>query len=183
MEVLMDKEKKSFHPGYSFGLRKALVKKNATKEEVQRAINLINTMREHSFQLTFHRPSAETGNSRKADIDFQRKHRKLRYIASAELRGLRKLWRCRHTDSFSTGLYYLTSTLRPWQISIPVGKCGSHNWGPSRSPLPPNTLLVWVGRDELSANEFMVSDTNFLIKVPRGHTTGDKILKVKEQQC
>jgi len=176
----MTENKNSFYPGYSFGLRKELVKKYATEDEVKRAVALIDKMREHRYKLAraweqrVDSPTAET-------LDYQRKHRKLEYVASAEMRGLRKLWRCRHTDSYSAGLYYLAATIRPWQVSIPIGDCGTHNWGSIPKPLPPKTLLVWVGRDELHANEFMVSNTNFLIKVPRGQTTSDKILRVKEQ--
>ena len=165
------KKKKGFYPGYSFGMRKPLVKEYASKEEAEYAVGLLATISAHSYRGDW------------SNVDRTVKDRDNIRASRAELRGFRKLWRVRHSDSFKAGVYSLASSISKYQVSIPVGKCGTtypSNFHSSQD-LASGTLLIWVEKDELGANEFMVSDTNFLIKVPRGHSVNDKIQKVKEE--
>ena len=164
------KKKKGFYPGYSFGMKKPLVKAYAFKDEVLRAISLMDTI-------------SRAGRS--DDCTMYPHDRDNIRVARAELRGFRKMWRIRHSDSFKAGVYRLVSSLNRYQISVPVGQCGTtypkNIHSNSSADLKSGALLIWVEKDELGANEFMVSDTNFLIKVPRGHSINDKIQKVKEE--
>ena len=176
METLMNekKKKKGFYPGYSFGMRKPLVKEYASKEEAEYAVGLLATISEYRFNRR-----SGSGNQTAIAVLSREDLR----VKRAELRGFRKLWRVRHSDSFKAGVYSLASSISKYQVSVPVGKCGttySQNFH-SMEDLASGTLLIWVEKDELGANEFMVSDTNFLIKVPRGHSINDKIQKVKEE--
>ncbi len=170
--------RKSFYPGYNFGMKKTIVETYASQEEIERFVDLLDQIQKQKMKIHLAMVNKNYGSE---------EIRGLRINSAeirAELRGLRKLFRTRHTDSFNHGLYTYTKHVHPYQLNIPAGKVGMMNGWYRKTiqhGLPKNALLMWSCRDELGNCEFIISDTGYVIKVPRGHSTSDFILPVKEE--
>ena len=178
MKQKQKKARKSFYPGYNFGMKKTIVKAQANEDEIKRFVNLIDQVNVHKRQLAMATYSEIYGteNLRRLRVEMAE--------IRAELRGLRKLFRTRHTDSFKHGLYVYGALMHPYQLHIPAGKVGHMNGWYRRTiqhSIPKGSLLMWSCRDELGNCEFIVSDTGYVIKIPRGHSTSDHISPVKEE--
>ena len=101
--------------------------------------------------------------------------------ARAELRGLRQVWRVRHSNSFGPGLYTLRTRLDTYQTKLPAGDVGCASGWFAKATVPAKSVLIFSLRDEIGNCEFIVSNTNLIIKFPRGSTLTDNIEKIKEQ--
>tara|TARA_E500000178_G_C16808498_1_gene655825 strand:- start:40 stop:579 length:540 start_codon:yes stop_codon:yes gene_type:complete len=175
------KNSKSFYPGYNFGMKKTIVKAYGKEDEIKRIVVLLDQVNVHKRQISLAMSKLNVHGNGTEDL---RRHRIDMAEIRAELRGLRKLFRTRHTDSFEHGLYTYGTQVHPYQLSIPAGKVGHMNGWYRKSiqhSLPKNSLLMWSCRDELGNCEFIVSDTGYVIKIPRGHSTSDYITPVKEK--
>ena len=167
------RKKDTFYPGLNFGMKKNVVQEYGKPEEISRFVKLLKESNSLKHKMWAEGYSGETFRGYRLQVQ----------EISAELRGLRKLFRTRHTDSFDNGLYRCSVLVHPYQLSVPVGKVGHINGWYRRTiqhGLPKGSLLMWSCRDEIGNCEFIVSDTGYVIKVPRGHSSSDHIVPVDQ---
>lgn len=165
--------------GYNLGCSRYLLQQVATKEELLYAIDCINT------RVKAQRDAMIKGTTKHEDVfvnprymlyiassDLQRKYK----FASSELSGLRKLWRCRYTDSMNSKQMYRSTS--PLYLDVPSGKYGKC-WMSSSSQYSGNvakdTCIMFSRHTPSGDVEFVNSINNQLFILPRGSTTAEKI--------
>ena len=171
----MKKKRETFFAGYHFGMRKQIVKEFAKEGEAERATELMRNIWGYDRLLDTgreqHRPYT---SEHRSTIGSSHRDR-------AELRGLRQVWRVRHSNSFGPGLYTLRIRLDTYQTKLPAGDIGCASGWFAKTSVPAKSVLIFSSRDEIGNCEFIVSNTNLIIKFPRGSTLTDNIEKIKEQ--
>lgn len=143
----------------NFGIRRFVIEKVASRKEIVKFKGLL----EEKNRLIF-----EAYREKKIPV-----WRQVRPIDS-ELRGYRKYWRTKYTDSFTDGLYKSTKRLS-WQFGRCTGEFGT-SW--YNKVIDKGALLMYIRHDPLGNVELMHLDSNELIKVPRGNANCDSLIAV-----
>jgi len=142
--------------GFNFGVKKHLLKKVATAEEIKSFMALVR------------------------ERDEARRNRNWTYMQNqpvdSQLRGYRKYWRTKYTDGFDHGLYVCKATLR-WEVGKVVGKFGTTWQG---SQIDKGTLLMYIRHDELGNVELMPVGSDDLMKISRGAAASHHFIKKGE---
>ena len=142
--------------GFNFGVKKHLLRRVATAEEIKSFMNLKNQkdegLRKREWTYLQNQP------------------------VDSQLRGYRKYWRTKYTDGFGPGLYVCKTTLR-WEVGRCVGKFGTTWQG---SQVPKNTLLMYIRHDELGNVELMPVSSDSLIKLTRGSAASHHFIRQGE---
>jgi hypothetical protein len=154
--------------GYSFGIKKTILKEIAKASELQNFIGLIQKKERLWAEA---RKEVQNDPRRYARPSWQQ----LSPINS-ELRGLRKYWRSTYTDSFSSGLYVATSKVT-WEVGKCVGEFGTA-W--SNRAIEKGDVFMYVQHDRLGNVELVNNKTAEVIKIVRGSSVCDKFLRLKK---
>jgi hypothetical protein len=148
--------------GYQFGVKKSILQLVASAQEIRAFKEKVNKK-----ALLFHE-SKSRGDRWPRWSDLQ--------PIDSELRGYRKYWRTKYTDSFSNGLYRASKKIR-WQ----VGKChGEFGYSWMNSQMPKGTIFLYVRHDLLGNVELLNSTNNELLKLLRGSGNCESFIKIEE---
>ena len=154
--------------GYSFGIKKTILKEIAKASELQNFIGLIQ------------KKESLWAKAREESQDNRRRYARPTWQQispiDSELRGLRKYWRSTYTDSFSSGLYVATSAIT-WEVGKCAGEFGSA-W--SNRKIEKGDIFMYAQHDRLGNVELINNKTSEVIKVVRGSAVCDKFLRLEK---
>jgi hypothetical protein len=163
--------------GYNLGCSRYLLQQVATKEELIYAIKCVNTRAKAQHDAMIKDKHADVFVNPHymqyiASLDLRRKYK----FASSELSGLRKLWRCRYTDSMNSKQMYRSTS--PLYLDVPSGKYGKCWMSGSTQysgRVAKDTFVMFSRHTPSGDVEFVNSINNQLFILPRGSTTAEKI--------
>ena len=147
----------------NFGIQRFVIEQVASQKEIIKFKSLL----EEKNRLIF-----EAYSSKQMPV-----WRNVQPIDS-ELRGYRKYWRTKYTDSFAEGLYKSTKRLS-WQFGRCAGEFGT-TW--KNKVIDKGAILMYVRHDPLGNVELMHLESNELIKVPRGNANCDSLILMNDEE-
>lgn len=174
--------------GISFSIGKHVLKEVASKEEIETFLKNMKGL-EDVKRKYYSGDSSYFNNANMLKMptygDYFRpwimngQYRDKYFKLKAENAGIRKLWRQKYTDSFSSETLYYSS--RRISLDISTGKYGKVWKGYSCSTYVASSKIstyVYIGHNELGDVELMLNSDNSIRVLPRGASICDSIRKL-----